>query len=267
MSGFTPIRITKNDRKEYARLVKNAKAKIRRTKKNHGINLEGEVDLEPLENFSTRKEFNEWKNQVSSFTNRYNLNYQFVTNKHGVTENKANLQRLERENKRAIRKAQDEIDRIKDMQTKRAGEETGKKFGEKVALWADENRTGIHVPAPFDFDRFKSKYDYEKRKEKIEERSKPEYYNKRQVTFQDNFIKSLEGSFNSDADPLIDEIKSLPSKVFFELYIQNDEFDFERFVYDNEGVYDDSDMNDINAMMSVINKYKSGKNDTDLWGF
>ncbi|WP_238629291.1 hypothetical protein, partial [Klebsiella pneumoniae] len=69
-----PIRITRNDKKEFSRLAKNAKAKIRRTLKNYGIDLTGDVFIpESIESFGTRKGFNKWKESVSSFTNPANL--------------------------------------------------------------------------------------------------------------------------------------------------------------------------------------------------
>src|SRR5690625_5942336 len=41
-----------------------------------GVDLEGEIPLPDLSEFQTRKEFNEWKELQSSFTNRANTEYQ-----------------------------------------------------------------------------------------------------------------------------------------------------------------------------------------------
>ena len=64
------IRISNKDKKEYAKLVKNAKSKVRRVQKNYGIDLSKEIELPSLESFETRKQFNEWKQKQSSFLNR-----------------------------------------------------------------------------------------------------------------------------------------------------------------------------------------------------
>jgi hypothetical protein len=46
------IRISKNDEQEYKRLVRNAKAKMRRLQKQHGIDLTDEISLPSLFFFS-----------------------------------------------------------------------------------------------------------------------------------------------------------------------------------------------------------------------
>src|SRR5690625_7488212 len=76
MAKLPPIRIRKRDEEEYRRLQRNTKAKINRVKKNYGVDLEGEIPLPDLSEFQTRKEFNEWKELQSSFTNRANTEYQ-----------------------------------------------------------------------------------------------------------------------------------------------------------------------------------------------
>ena len=106
------IRITQNDRAEFARLARNAKAKVRRTFKNYGIDLTGEVDIPTLDDFKTRKQFNEWREKVESFTNRNNLNYQFVKNDFGVSASKKELNDIARDVKKAQRLADQKIKEI-----------------------------------------------------------------------------------------------------------------------------------------------------------
>ena len=66
------IRLSKKDKTEYKRLVRNTKAKISRTKSKYGVNLSSEVNIPSLDKFSTRKEFNAWNNDQERFTNRGN---------------------------------------------------------------------------------------------------------------------------------------------------------------------------------------------------
>src|SRR5690606_8337479 len=97
----SPIRITKNDREEYARLVRNAKAKIRRTDKNYGVDLSRQVKLPDINNFSTRSEYNQWKQEMERFTNRYTKEFQFVKNAKGVVANKQQLYDFKKANEKA----------------------------------------------------------------------------------------------------------------------------------------------------------------------
>ena len=75
------IRISQNDKQDYQRLVRNAKAKIRRVKKKYNRELSSSVELPSLSSFKSRKQYNEWKNEIKSFTNRGNTKYQFVKNR------------------------------------------------------------------------------------------------------------------------------------------------------------------------------------------
>src|SRR5690606_23216478 len=97
----TPIRITKNDRKEYARLVRNTKAKIRRTAKNYGIDLSNQIQIPSIEEFRSREHFNEWKNKQHSFTSLSNRNFQFKKNEFGVVASKRELDIIDQNTRRA----------------------------------------------------------------------------------------------------------------------------------------------------------------------
>src|SRR5690625_5284905 len=74
-----------------------------------GVDLEGEIPLPDLSEFQTRKEFNEWKELQSSFTNRANTEYQFVKNEYGVVASKREIYQVEQATKRAQRVADRKI--------------------------------------------------------------------------------------------------------------------------------------------------------------
>src|SRR5690625_8038320 len=123
MARTKTIRITKNDRTEYQRLVRNARAKISRTRKKYGIDLSQEVNLPKLEQFKTRSQFNKWKQHVSSFTNRHNMKYQFQKNKYGVVASKSELLEMETLRRRQIALAKREVEKIKDRPIFHKGEQ------------------------------------------------------------------------------------------------------------------------------------------------
>ena len=54
------MRITKRDRSEYRRIRRNVLAKIRRTQRNHDIDLSREIVMKELDSMS-RQEFNTFK--------------------------------------------------------------------------------------------------------------------------------------------------------------------------------------------------------------
>lgn len=266
MPRFVPIRITKNDRKEYARLVRNTKAKIRRTSKKYGIDLSTEVNIPDIESFRTRKEFNKWKQQMQSFTNRSNLRYQFQKNPYGVVASKAEILRIERDTRRAQRIARQMQEEVQGKPFISGGKQQGT-VGQRMLQMQRPSVGGISVPADFDFSKIRTQQQLQRKAESMARKADPDYYDERKERMKENFIKMLEESFNSDADELIREIQSIPADDFFEMYLMFDEFSFDLY-YEVEGVEGSGGtMRDINRMLSYIDRYKSGKIDMDLKGF
>ena len=168
MRRFTPIRITKNDAEEYRRLVRNSKAKIRRTSKNYGVDLSDEVELPSLDQFKTRKEFNEWKESVSNFTNRANTEYQFKKNEYGVVASKKEINQIERDTKRAQKIAEELQKKASEKPFISGGKEQGT-VGQRMMQMGKPNTAGIYRPPDFNFDKIRSKKQLEEKKNTISE--------------------------------------------------------------------------------------------------
>jgi hypothetical protein len=94
-------------------LVKNSKAKVKRTFQKYGVDLTEEVSIPSLDSFQTREEFNEWKEKAGSFTNRNNQRFQFVKNEHGVVASKSLLNEISRNRKKEILLAEKKLKEIK----------------------------------------------------------------------------------------------------------------------------------------------------------
>ena len=260
MGRITPIRITKNDRAEYAKLVRNTKAKINRTNKKYGVDLSDKIDLPELERFETRAEFNEWKQKAQSFTNRNNLNFQFKMNPYGIVTSKADLHRIELDNKRAIRDAERRMKEQAKLETKQ---------GESKVGMIAPNRNFVQQVNKFDFNKVRSYERLNSLREANKEKADPQFYDKKMIRFRDNFISILEQSLNSDADALVERLRGLAPDDFVELYDQYwMDFDFD--MWDSEqilfGSHDEA-MKKVSAMMSHIDTFERGGVNMDLKGF
>jgi len=245
--------------------VRNTKAKIRRTKKNYGIDLNSEVRLPPLEYFNTRAEFNEWKNEISSFTNRNNRTYQFKKNKYGVVASVAELNEIKRATKRAQVLADKKIREIEKLPFFADGEAQIGGVKQRIGYMSEEQVTGISRPRDFNFDKIHSRAKLEQRKRNVEDRQDAGYYDKKMEQMQQNFMEILRISFNTDADKLLKEIEQLTPGQFYEIYLQfGTSFDFD--LYSSEGQMND-DNNHVEKMLADIERYKTGKAEYDLDGF
>lgn len=255
MAKLPPIRITKRDEEEYRRLRRNTKAKINRTKKNYGVDLEDEIPLPDLSEFQTRKEFNEWKDLQKSFTNRGNTEYQFVKNEYNVVASKREIYQIEQATKQAQRVADKKIAEQLDRPTFHDGEQIGT-VRDRTMYMPESDVTGIHRPADFDFKKVRNRRRLDDIKTSMERRKHERYYDDRNKTMLDNFISMLRESFHSDADELIKELESLNPDDFYGLYLSN-------FTVFNFDIYYKSDVDieinrgQVQAMLDPVKEFKN----------
>jgi len=269
LARITPIRITRNDKEEYRRLAGNAKAKIRRTKKNHGIDLSSEVNIPTIDDFQTRKEFNQWKKDIQWFTNRSNLNFQFVTNDYGVTASKAQINRIKRNTKTAQDQAEKEIEKLKKSDAYKDQQDRKSPIQQQIGMIGESGVLGVRVPNDFNFDNVPTQQrlnDLDKRMKDRAEKGGVRYFDERKQRMRDNFIESIEGSFHSAADELITELRKLNPNDFYELYWMFFR-DFDFALYDSEGQQVNADEGKIDVLLSHISDYRNDRVNKDLTGF
>lgn len=257
-----PIRITKNDREEYARLVRNTKAKVRRTIKNYGIDLSDEINLPPIEEFKTRKQLNEFKEKQRMFTSRSNLKYQFKKNEYGVVASKRELLDIEMNNKKAQRLAKEKIKEMENKPFISGGREQGT-VGQRMKQMNKPNAAGIVVPPDFNFEKVRNRQQLEQKKENVERRANENYFDERMERMKQNYIRLLSDTFNSDANPLIELLEGVPSDDFYEMYQMYDEFDFSYpYIKSTDDVKDF-----IGRLTTYVERYYRGEMNMDLKPF
>jgi hypothetical protein len=212
------IRITKKDEAEYKRLINNAKAKIRRVKKTHNIDLTDEIKLPSLSSFQNRKEFNNFKEDLNKFNKGLKNDYKIVKNDKGESFTRKEIKTYERKQKEAIELAKQHYEKTTAEQQKIFLKPNNLDIPRNIP-WKDLNRTNFN-----------------QRLENLTKRSDPKFFNDRDEQFQKNYIKSIQGSFNERevVNEIVDLINSIPPDKFYDIYKEFLEyFDFELF--DSEG--------------------------------
>jgi hypothetical protein len=232
------IRINKKDEQEYKRLVRNAKAKIRRLQKTHNIDLTDEISLPSLSSFQSRKEFNAFKEDINKFNKGLKNDYKIVKNDLGQAFTKKEVKEYERVQKEAIRLAEEHYAKTTTEQQK-IFLKPNKLDIPKMKDWKDLNRTNFN-----------------QRLEMLTKRANPEHFNERDRTFRDNYIKSIEGSFNDRevVREIVDMINSMSPDTFYDIYKEFLEFfDFELF--DSEGQEVGADDGHLAAIRLALSHY------------
>lgn len=246
-------------------MVRNSKSKIRRTANNYGIDLSDEVELPSINNFKTRSQFNEWKEKQQSFTNRSNLNYQFKKNRYDVVASKSTLNQIEMNTRIAQRLADQKRKQLANKPFISGGRQQGT-VEQRMLQMGRPNVAGYSRPKDFNFERVRNERDLDRIFDNIKKKADPENYNDRMEKMRENYIRKLEEDFNSDANDLIDKIKSMPADEFYEMYLIHDEFDFDAF-YTNDDLMGDGSEKLIKVLERYVDNYFLGNTNMDLKGF
>ena len=231
------IRIRSSDEAEYKRLVRNAKAKMRRLKKDHGIDLTDEISLPSLSSFQTRKEFNNFKEDINKFNKGLKNDYKIVKNDQGIAFTKKEVKKYERKQKEAIQLAEEHYAKTKTE-------------NQKIFL----KPSNLDIPRKIDLNDIKTRENFKTRMENLTKRSNPDYFNERDELFKTNYIKSILGSFNERevVNEIVELIQAIPADRFYDIYKEYiDYFDFELFDSEGQAVgADDGHLSVIRLVLS-----------------
>lgn len=260
------IRIRQQDEDIFKKVTNSAKSKLRRVNKNYGIDLSDEINLMKLDEFKTRKEFNTWVENMQRFTNRNNQRYQFVKNEYGLVMNKKELNELIRISKQNQRLAKQKIKEALNLDALKNKQKEVQRLKEQTLMLGEANVTGITVPPIFNFKQFRTTRTLKRAIDNIYKRSNPEFYDTRSERMKDNFIRSLEGSFNSNADKLVSMLRNMSGQDFYELYM-SDRLVFDFSLYDSEGQFHEADEDKLRAMEQDVEDFYNGNFDTDFKHF
>ena len=250
-------------KKEYQRLVRNTKAKMKRVYDEYGVDLSYEIDIPSFDEIKGTEAFDEFVEEMSSFTDRSNLDYQFGRNKHGLVYRMSELERGNDLTKVSQDNAQEFIDRFKEKEYQVGGKTMPYTVGDRMTLYDVENAAGITVPKDFDIDAFETRSRLIGRLELLEEKADGIFFDRSMRTMKQNFIKSLKGSFNSEADDIVEMIDIMPEDDFFELFMQSAEFTFED--YASDGSIDGS-TEQAELLRGYLTNYFAGNMDDTLKG-
>lgn len=252
------MRVMKKDVDEYKRLRNNYRSKIRRVRNKTGFNLDNidkELDLElptikEMKNgaFETRKQFKNTLTQLKKILDRNFEPLQIKTNNKGLKYPEIVNQQAEESTKKAQEKADTIRNEIKDKTIISEGEEIAT-VKERELMLTDSEAYGVYRPNDFNIDDYSNPKTVENTIKKNYERQSGEYYDKRMLQLQLNFLGQfipngedgkpdlsyVKGKVTDD-DPdnivLSKFIMALSPQEFYDMYLRISKFDFS--LYDSD---------------------------------
>lgn len=252
------MRVMKKDVAEYKRLRNNYRSKIRRVRKKTGFNLDNidkDLDLElpsikEMKNgaFESRKQFKNTLAQLKQVLDRNFKPLQIKTNNKGLKYPEIVKQQAEESTKKAQEKADTIRNEIKDKTIISEGEEIAT-VKERELMLTDSEAYGVYRPNDFNIDDYSNPKTVENAIKKNNERQSGEYYDKRMLQLQLNFLGQfipngedgkpdlsyVKGKVTDD-DPdnivLAKFIMALSPQEFYDMYLRISKFDFS--LYDSD---------------------------------
>lgn len=230
MSRRTNFRITSREKAEIQRLNRNAKAKSTRISNKFGIDVG--INFKKLKDFTSRKEINEYKAQLKRFTNRSNMNYQYVENKEGLVLTKAEINKIEREERRVNRIKAQERKKYKDKPFTSGGKPTTLTVGQRAEVMKDDKYNHME-PVKFTerLKTLRNRSEFEQFVENIEKSYSADFINKRNEKYRDSYKKAMFNIFGMDATSVISHVDNLHIEEFMEMYYEEDLANI-GFIYD-----------------------------------
>lgn len=231
------IRITENDRAEYARLVKNTKAKIRNTVKNYGpiihdvsrdengqitlttFDIRSKLSIPSLDSFKTRKEFNEWKESTQKFNSGKSPHSKFTKNKNGMVFTDYFKTVGENLEYKAEFQSRKEREKTANIPVERNGKVIGT-LGQFAQLRKRPELLG-YQPFKFNLNDFFNTQQVGKWLEKGVAKGTGEDIRQKKQTMMENWIKIIQWNFNSDADEIVEKVRQMGPDEFYEFYKYN----------------------------------------------
>jgi ribosomal protein S10 len=241
-------------------LARNSKEKIKRTVKKYGIDLSSEIYIPTsIDEFKTREDFNKWKQQMKSFTNRANQSFQFRKNEYGVVASVKDINEAKRNVKKAKSLAEKRKKEVEKLPFISGGKEQGS-VGQQLAQMKKADVEGLDSVKDFDFNAFKNQRHLNERLERLKQRADEKFFNKQQEQMKRNWLDKLSDIFNSDSEEIYRRFEAIPADDFYELFLMYDEMKFSFFY-----TLDTDEMDGhLQRLDSYIERYYRGQINMDL---
>lgn len=244
-------------------MVKNTKAKVKRTIQNIGStiydvekdengeqklierNVRDLLNVPKLEDFQTREDFNNWKEQQTKITSGRSPHFNFKKNEHGlaVTEHLLNV----KENREYMAQREARKEQAKARENKEAEQRAG--------YMAYPTRIGFHKTG-FNLDRMRSGGELERSMQRLIDQSTGQEYGRTKRRMMDNWLDSVAGSFeNGEANDILDRFKQMSPEEWYDMYEQFYE-DMTFRIYDSEGQLQSATDDNLDALRQYLDDYE-----------
>lgn len=212
-------------KKTIAKYKARARAKISRLKK-IGIDVKPFLDFDLNVEFENRKQYNAWKRSIDSFTSRTNVDFKVKKTSNNVPYLPVEQKELSRLTREANKRSKEKREQLMQLeQLDKHGNIVGT-VADELSVLKDKETGFVKEVSELTVEDMPNRRVLNKRLDKMRERASNDYYDKRNETMRENYIKLMYQVYHDNADEIVKMINTLSSDDFVEFYLKNRDFQF-----------------------------------------
>lgn len=220
------MKITQQDRE----LLKKTNNNIQRKNKVlKNYKIDKSMKVKSIDDFETRKEFNNYITNAHTFTHSPSNIYR--KNRYGVVGSQQTLNEIKNELQKVNKQRKEKWNELKNLDFKSRGEKTGTTLKQRQLMGDD--RFNVYQPLKFDFKNIKSRKELEEKLESFKYKQTDEYYDKRRQILKENLIKAIDENWGANGKQAKEYIKGLSNEEVEKQFISEDVFHFD-YIYNEK---------------------------------
>lgn len=183
--------------------------------------------LKTIDEFKTRKEFNQYVEHLEEFT-QYK-SHRYVKNDSGLVVERELYTDISKEMKKLNKRNKKRLKEYTDMDHTDRGDPTGWNVGQALYGMGDPRFKNLRKRT-FNFENFNSREELIAYRESLKNMNDPKRIKRMDNQLKKNYIQALQNTFGNDANPIIRRIRSLNIAEFMRIFYTENVADFD-FIY------------------------------------
>lgn len=259
------IPLKQQARKTRSKYANRAKAKLKRLEK-QGFDVRDMIAFDPNQKeFTTRKEYNDWKKAIDNFTDRNNYDFRKKKTSRGVEYLPIEAKTLQQRQQQAIQNAIEKRERLDSRPVyNQKGELIGTSREVKAVVNEEKQKNFYSVPTQLDIESLPNRRVLKERLQIMKERSDDTWYDKKDEQMKQNWIDVVGRAHGHDAIDIIERFRNMNSTDFVEMFEMFTAYDFELYASKTGEFLGHDPESQLESMRKSLDMYDRGGLDLSL---
>lgn len=252
-------------RKTRSKYAARARAKLKRLA-SQGFDVTDMIGFDVnKKEFTTRKDYNEWKKAVDNFTDRNNYDFRKKKTSRGLEYLPIEAKALQQRQQQAIQNAVEKREKLDSRPVyNQKGELIGTSKEVKSVVNEEKQKNFYSIPSELDIESLPNRRVLKERLQIMKERSNDSWYAKKDEQMKDNWIDVVGRAHGHDAIDIIERFKNMNSTDFVEMFEMFTSYDFELYASKSGEFLGHNPESQLESMRKSLDMYDRGELDLSL---